>query len=132
MKNNGRHTGYALAGTMMCILIITIMWLGVVKQIGSYLRIEKSFQQQQDYYDGCICALSWGLTLLETGLPPANPYSCTVHVGRDGSQLFVITFEETTSLNYTVTTRPADSGDFSLPPAPENFAAPRLKNYIAC
>ncbi len=126
MKNDKKQTGYALAGTMMCILIITIMWLGVVKQIGSYLRIEKSFQQQQDYYDGCVRALSWGLTLLETGLPPTNPYSCTVQVGRDGTQSFVITFEETTPLNFSVSTRPANSGDFALPPAPENFntAAP--------
>ncbi len=98
------------------------MWLGVVKQIGTYLRIEKSFQQQQNYYDGCVRALSWGVTLLETGLPPANPYSCTVQVGSDSSQSFVITFEQTADLNYTVTARPADTGDFALPAAPENFS----------
>jgi hypothetical protein len=123
MNNCRKQAGYALAGTIMCILIVTIMWLGVAKHIGTYLRMEKGFQLQQEYYDSCIRSLSWGLTLLETGLPPTNPYSCTVQVGKDGSQLFVITFEETVSLNYRVTTRPANDGDFSLPPAPVNFGS---------
>ena len=118
-----KQAGYALAGTMMCILIVTIMWLGIAKQIATYLRIEKGFELHQEYHDSCIRSLSWGLTLLETGLPPANPYSCTVQAGKDGSQLYVITFEETASLNYKVTTRPANDGDFSLPPAPENFSS---------
>lgn len=106
---------------MVFLLIVMIMWLGVTRQIGMYLRMEKAFQSQQVYYDGSVRAISWGLTLLETGLPPSDPYSCTVQVGRDGSLPFVITFEEVAPLNYRVTTRPADGGDYSLPQAPETF-----------
>jgi hypothetical protein len=122
MRNCCRHNGYALAGTIMFLLIVMIMWLGVTRQIGTYLRMEKNFQSQRSYCDKCLRALSWGLSLLETGLPPSNPYSCRMQVGRDSLQTFVVTFEEISALNYRVAARPADSEDSSLPEAPETFA----------
>jgi hypothetical protein len=121
MKNRCRHTGHALAGTMMFLLIAMIMWLSVTRQLGTYLRMEKSSQSLQLYNDTTIRALSWGLTLLETGLPPSNPYSCKMRVGRNSLQTFVVSFIRTSNLHYTVTARPADGGDDSLPEAPENF-----------
>jgi len=122
MKNRCRHNGYALAGTMMFLLIVMIMWLGVTRQIGIYLRMEKNFQSQRLYNDTTLRALSWGLSLLETGLPPSNPYSCRMQVGQDSLQTFVVTFEEISALNYRATARPAESGDESLPEAPDTFA----------
>lgn len=122
MRNCCRHNGYALAGTMMFLLIVMIMWLGVTRQIGTYLRMEKNFQSQRLYNDTALRALSWGLSLLETGLPPSNPYSCRMQVGQDSLQTFVVTFEEISALNYRATARLAESGDESLPEAPDTFA----------
>ena len=122
MRNCCSHNGYALAGTMMFLLIVMIMWLGVTRQIGIYLRMEKNFQSQRLYNDTALRALSWGLSLLETGLPPGNPYSCRMQVGQDSLQTFVVTFEEISALNYRATARPAESGDESLPEAPDTFA----------
>jgi hypothetical protein len=124
MKNRCRHNGHALAGTIMFLLIVMIMWLGVTRQIGTYLRMEKNFQSQRLYNDIALRALSWGLTLLETGKPSTNPYSCRMQVGRDSLQTYVVTFEEIPpdSNNYKVITRPADSGDSFLPEVPDTFA----------
>jgi hypothetical protein len=122
VKNYCRHNGNALAGTIMFLIIVMIMWLSVTRPLGMYLRMEKNFQAQSLYNDTACRALSWGLALLETGLPPANPYSCRVQVGRDTPQTFVVTFTEISSLNYKVAARPADSGDSLLPAAPSTFA----------
>jgi hypothetical protein len=119
MKNRRRHNGYALAGTMMFLLIVMIIWLSVTRQIGTYLRVEKHFQLQKSYYR----TLYWGLELLKTGLPPYGGYSCRVQVGEEGRpQTFVITFNEISALNYRIVARPADSGDSLLPEAPPTFA----------
>jgi len=119
MKNCHRHNGYALAGTIMFLMIVMIIWLGVTRQIGTYLRVERHFQLQKSSYR----ALYWGLALLKTGLPPLDGYSCKVQVGEQGKpQTFVITFNETSVLNYSVIARPANDGDSLLPNAPPTFA----------
>jgi hypothetical protein len=122
MINSCKQKGNALAGTMMFLLLVMIMWLGVTRQMGTYMRMEKNFQTQKSFYDGSVRAMSWGLTLLETGDPPSNPYSCRLQVGGESWQNFVITFEEISSLNYRITARPAESGDESLPSVPATFA----------
>jgi hypothetical protein len=122
MKNCSRYNGYALAGTLMFLMIAMIMWLGVTRQIGTCLRMEKNFQSQGLYNDTASRAFSWGLSLLETGLPPSNSYSCRMQVGRDSPQMFVVTFTEISTLNYTVAARPAVEGDSFLPLVPDTFA----------
>lgn len=122
VKNCCRYNGYALAGTLVFLLIVMIMWVGVTRQIGTCLRMEKNFQSQGLYNDTAGRALSWSLSLLETGLPPNNPYSCRMQVGRDSLQTFVVTFTEISALNYTVTARPANDGDSFLPQVPDTFA----------
>jgi hypothetical protein len=123
MRNRRKNTGNALAGTMMFLLLVMIMWLGVTRQMGTYLRMEKNFQAQNTYYDCCIRASSWGLALLETGVPPSNPYSCRLQVGQDTLRTFVLTFELTSPDNYRITARPAVSEDDSLPDVPPTFAS---------
>jgi hypothetical protein len=122
MRKHYKQKGNALAGTMMFLLLVMIMWLGVTRQMATYLRIEKNFQVQQAFNDGPVRAMSWALTLLETGNPPAtpgNPYSCRVQVG--SLHTYVITYEETSQDNYMITARPVVSGDEALPSAPLTF-----------
>ncbi len=122
MKDYRRHRGYALIGAMMFLLIVMIMWLGVTRQMGTYLRMEKNLQLQKSYYDDSrIRALAWGLTLLETGYPPTAPYSCKMWVGQTR---FVLTFAKTSGYRYIVTARSFGSGDISQPNAPSTFKVP--------
>jgi len=123
MRNSRKNKGNALAGTMMFLLLVMIMWLGVTRQMATYLRMEKNFQAQKTYNDCCIRAASWGLALLETGVPSGNPYSCRLQVGDETLQSYVLTFELTSLNNYRVTARPAVSEDDSLPDAPSTFAS---------
>jgi len=124
MRKPSRNSGHALFGTLVFLLIVMILWLGVARQVATCARIEKNFQSQQSYYDSSIRALSWGLALLETGIPPSDPYSCKMLVGQDNSQTFVVTFTKLTDLNYTVTARPAELSDELLPSAPDTFTPP--------
>jgi hypothetical protein len=56
---------------------------------------------------------------MEIGGPPLNPYSCRVQVS--SLYTYVIMYEETSHDNYTITARPAVSGDESLPVVPQTF-----------
>ena len=124
MKKLSQYHGHALFGTLIFLLIVMILWLGVARQVATCIRIEKNFQSQHSYYNSCIRALSWGLALLETGIPPSDPYSCKMQVGEDNSQIFVVTFTKIADLNFTVTARPAELADELLPSAPETFTPP--------
>jgi hypothetical protein len=135
MKYSHRNKGYALAGAVMFLLLVVIIWTGVTRQIGTNLRMENHFQAQKSYYDGSIRALSWGLKLCETGYPPMAMFQFTkpywVPVGTDGQQKFVITYERispffnpfpTLAYNYRVTARPfVEGSDDSIQRAPDTF-----------
>ena len=120
MKRYYRHKGFALAGAIMFLLLVMIMWLSVTRQIGTNLNVEEHLQTQKAYYNGCIRALAWGLTLCETGCPQGDTYSCKMQVS---SQAYVVTFSKITGHTYDVTARPAETGDESLPDAPKTFAS---------
>ena len=114
-----RHTGHALVGTMCFLVLMMLLWLAAFSHLGSYMRVEKATQTRQARDGGCTREMAWGLTLLETGLPPTNPYSCRVVPGN--GQTYVIKFTSYVALRYSVSVRPATSGDNSLPNAPGKF-----------
>ena len=140
MKYSRRNKGYALAGTMIFLLIVMIMWISVPRQMDTNLMLENHLQAQNEYYQGSIRALSWGLKLCETGYPYTG-YSSTsywVPVGTDSQQKFVITYERLSPYvklisqypyfellyNYNVTARPFVEGtDDSIQQAPSTFGS---------
>ena len=69
--------------------------------------------------------MAWALTLLETGQPPSDPYSCRMEP-QDGC-FFVVTFTTTqaTPLTYRIDILPAAGEDNGLPYAPPNFIGGR-------
>ncbi|MFA5293680.1 MAG: hypothetical protein WC496_11705 [Phycisphaerae bacterium] len=136
MKKKYRYKGYALAGTMMFLLLVLIMWMGVTRQMGTNLRLEKHLQAQKTYYDGSVRALSWALTLSETGYPYTGfaSKSYWVPVGEDGDEKYVITYTRKSDYftlfpfkwlyNYTVTVRPFVAGsDDGIQRAPNTFGS---------
>ena len=85
------------------------------------LRIEaaRTLQQQRD--EGAIHAVAQGLQLLETGLPPTNPYICaTVISTSTGNQSFTVTFSSSVANEWTVQAFPTIAGP-PPPPMPPGF-----------
>jgi hypothetical protein len=127
-KGDSPHTcprrgwrGTALIGVMGFLVLMMLLWTAVLGNLSGYVRVAKATQLRQDNATGQKRALAWGLTLLETGEPPQNPYSCRVAPDADPNRIFVIKFQEGHPWQYTVTVRPAEAADASLPMAPATF-----------
>ncbi len=75
---------------MLLVLIFQILLLSLVgivyRHVGAALRMEAAQSAQNLRNEGVLHALARGISLLETGLPPSNPYECArddqYHVGR--------------------------------------------------
>ena len=106
---------------MAFVVIASFLWLGAFAAMSANMRGAKTIQLQNDRDDGATRALAWALTLLETGSPPASPYSCTATLAT--GQTFVLSFDQTASNAFTVSVRPAGAADVSLPAAPLQFTA---------
>lgn len=77
-----RH-GYALMQVLVFGVLFLVL-LGVAyRQTASVLRVETVRVQQAQRDQGSVAAVALGLDLLETGLPPSDPYSCTVTVAQE-------------------------------------------------
>ena len=113
-----RSGGHALVGTMGFLILAMFLWAAAFAHATGCLRTLKACQLRADGARPTQ-ALAWGLALLESGVPPEDPYSCRVQT--DGNAVFVVTFHQALPLHYTATVRPAVSADASLPPAPATF-----------
>ena len=63
------------------------------RHVAAALRVEtaRTLQRQRD--EGSIHAVARGVTLLETGLPPSNPYVCKATIGTPPDERsFTVTF----------------------------------------
>lgn len=108
---------------MIFLILVMILWTGALNQTMTYLRIEKTCSDRLDYYRGCTKAASWAISLLETGLPETNPYSCLIRIEDDMTETYVAEFTQTDEMTYRVDVRPAAADDMDLPSVPETFAA---------
>jgi hypothetical protein len=62
-------------------------------QMDAVLRMETVRVHQDGRDQGSVQAVARGLTLLETGLPPTNPYVCGVTVGTSpNDRQYTVTF----------------------------------------
>ena len=79
-------------------------------QMASALRIETARTLQTDRDTGSILAVARGLTLLETGLPPSDPYVCETTIGSPPDERW-----------YTVTFQSDEPGVWSVHAAPTQW-----------
>jgi hypothetical protein len=87
------RNGYAMVLVLVFIALMLTFYSVAYRRIGAALRAETIRTLQTERNEGCIHAAARGLALLETGLPPSNPYVCGTSVGsppRDRS--FTVTF----------------------------------------
>jgi hypothetical protein len=118
--------GYAL----MLVLVFVVLFLAVLgvayRQTASVLRVETVRARQAQRDQGGVVAVARGLALLETGLPPSDPYVCAVTVSTSaGPSTYTVTFASEGPGAWSVRATPAGPGDPS-PPMPSMFAPPSV------
>jgi hypothetical protein len=103
-------------------LVLFLMFLGMAyAQLTSALRIETAHAQQVVRDQGSIPAVARGLALLETGLPPSNPYVCAVTItGLTGARSFTVTFTLEGGNNWSVRAAPTVPNE-NPQPMPSTF-----------
>ena len=117
-----RHNGHTLAGTLVGLVLAMLLWTALYRHTTGFLRMEKACRLRSDRATGCTRALAWGLSLLETGIPPGGlDYSCRVVVASGPGGTYVVSYVKAAEDVYAVSVRPATAEDSSLPLAPENF-----------
>lgn len=116
-------TGHTLTGTLLFLMVVTAIWLGTLRQMVSGLCLDRAFQNRTALAEGSMRAAAWGLALLETGLPPLEDVSYLVSLDEDSSEYYVVTFQCSETLCYTVSARPATEDDMTLEEIPTTFSA---------
>jgi len=113
--------GYAMMLVVVFILLFLAL-LGVTyRQIGAAVRIESTRVLQVKRDEGSVHAVARGLALLETGLPPYNPYTGAVTITTStGARSFTVTFTQEGSSNWSVYATPTPAGT-SPPLLPSTF-----------
>lgn len=124
MHRNHHRRGFA----MMLVLVFIVLFLAMLgvacRQTASALRIESVRTLQIERDQGSMHAVAKGLALLETGLPPTDPYSCAVEIDTPtGLRSFTVTFTSEGAGNWEVHSKPTEEGEFP-PTMPTIFTPP--------
>jgi hypothetical protein len=116
-----RRRGYAMI-TVLVFLAVLMTTLGVThRHMASLLRREQA-QWEVDRFDaGPRCALARGVALLETGLPPDNPYTCiTQIITPEGEESFTVSYRKVSGHKWRVEVAPTAPGEHA-PAMPPTF-----------
>ena len=121
-QQQSSRRGYALPIALLFVVLFTTM-LGVAwRGMASAIRLQsvRTIQIQRD--QGSIQALALAMHLLETGLPPSDPYACAAIVSTsDGLREYAVTFIGEGGPYWLVRSAPLQA-DESLSPMPDTFA----------
>ncbi len=93
MRNRSSRDGYARVLVLIFIALMLCMYSVAYRHVAAALRIEtaRTLLKQRD--EGSVHALAGGVTLLETGMPPSDPYVCAVIIGTSPNERsFTVTF----------------------------------------
>jgi hypothetical protein len=122
MKAGTPKRGYAMVMALVFIALMLCVYSVAYRQVAAALRLEtaRTLQRQRD--EGSVEALARGLALLETGLPPQDPYVCAVAIGTSrGERSFTLTFASEGEHSWSVHVLPTQPPD-SPEPMPVSFA----------
>ncbi len=122
MRTGTPRRGYAMVMALVFIALLLSIYSVAYRQVGAALRIEtaRTLLRQRD--EGSVQALARGLALLETGLPPQNPYACAVTIDTStGERSFTVTFSSEAANNWSVHAAPTQPPE-NPEPMPASFA----------
>jgi hypothetical protein len=109
---------------VLVFVMLFLMLLGVTyRQMAMLLRAEAARTVQGDCSEGSTRALALALALLETGLPPAQPYVCGVTLATSRGPLpFTVIFTSGDGTTWRVSAAPSLPGE-AAPSMPAVFGA---------
>ena len=95
MRRCATRRGFATVLALLFIVLFLALWAVAYRETAALLRMDTVQSNRIQRDQGCTQAVAVGLTLLETGQPPASPYSGTVTINTPtGPQSFVVTVTE--------------------------------------
>ena len=101
--------GYAMLLVLVFIALMLSMYSVAYRHVAATLRIEtaRTLQRQRD--EGSLHALARGVALLETGLPPSDPYLGAVTLNTSmGERSFTVTYTSDGGNGWTVHVAPTE------------------------
>lgn len=109
----------------MLVLVFVLLMLSLFgvayRQTASALRIAEVQMLQRYRDEGSMPAVARGLQLLESGLPPTDPFVCGIQVNTSvGSRSYALVFSSTAKNEWRVASVPVNSIAL-LPPIPSSF-----------
>ena len=111
MTRRSRRHGYATVLAMFFIVLLLCLWGVAYRQTAAELRMASVQSNRIERDKGCTVALAQALQLLETGTPPASPYSGSVVVSTSsGNQTFTITYTSEGTNAWAVQAMPTPAG----------------------
>ena len=119
--SRGRRGGYAMLLVLAFIAAVFSIYSLSHRHVVSLIRTEHARSLARERDAGSLKALADACELLETGLPPNDPWTCGTLINTGTvTQLFVVRFETSGSSEWTIDVRPALTGE-SPPPMPTTF-----------
>jgi hypothetical protein len=124
MKKTAPRDGYALALVLVFMVLLLSLSSLAYRQVAVALRVESVRSVQVVRDEGSLHALARALALLQTGLPPSNPYVCGVTIDTSsGPRAFTITMSSEDDTNWSINSTPTQDNE-NPDPMPATFQAP--------
>jgi hypothetical protein len=99
-------------------------WTIYFRSSASLLRVEQARVERETRDQWTAPAMAQALRLLQTGMPPTDPYSCKLELTQDGvTKYFLLSYERISAARWTVTAAPTTSDEVAVD-APSTFAIP--------
>lgn len=126
MKRRASRRGYAMVLVLVFIGLVLSCFSLSYRHLGAALRVESADTLLERRNEGSTVALGAGVALLETGVPPTDPYACGVSIETSSGVLsYVVSYAKQSDepLIWSVESRPMEP--YESPEAmPATFAPP--------
>jgi len=120
-KRSARR-GYALMTVSLFLVLMLAMTSVVHRHLASALRIEKARILAEHRDETLMHALAQAMALMETGLPPSDPYVCATLIDTSqGPESITVTFANEANEIWSVHVAPTAPGD-ATQAMPEYFS----------
>lgn len=119
---NSRRNGYAMLAVLV-FLAVTLVYVSLnQRRTAAILRVERARVELDDFDRGPKQAVAQALKVLETGLPPSNPYECALTVNTaSGAHAYRLQFSSSVAGRWSLECSPL-YGVTGLPVLPTVFA----------
>jgi hypothetical protein len=121
-RRRHHHHGFVLPAVLLFLAVAFGMWAMLFRSSATVLRFEQARTLRAGRANFAAPAMATGLRLLETGVPPSDPYACKVTLELDGvTRYYRLGFEQIAPNRWTIDASPTTEDDITAD-APATFA----------